>query len=64
LGATAVSVPGADGGTASPVVEVIVVMSFVVLLAVLVSPPPLTLAVLVTLAGALLATFTVSVSAG
>jgi hypothetical protein len=35
-----------------------------VLLAVLVSPPPATVAVLVTLAGALLATLTVRVSAG
>ena len=40
------------------------VTSLAVSLAVLVSPPPLTLAVLVTLAGAVLATFTVSVIGG
>jgi hypothetical protein len=43
---------------------VIAVTSFAVSFAVLVSPPPETVAVLVTELGALLATFTVSVIAG
>ncbi len=42
----------------------IVVMSEAVSFDVFVSPPPDTVAVLVTLAGALLATFTVNVNAG
>ena len=46
------------GGTA------ITVTSLAVLLAVLVSPPPVTVAVFVTLGGALFATFTVNVIAG
>ena len=43
---------------------VMVVASLAVLFAVLLSPPPLTVAVLVTLDGALLATFTVTVMSG
>jgi hypothetical protein len=42
----------------------IVVTSLALLFVVLLSPPPLTVAVFVTLAGAVLATFTVNVIAG
>src|SRR6185295_14300996 len=48
----------------SATTALIVVMSLLLSLAVLVSPPPDTVAVLVTLLGALPATFTVSVIAG
>jgi hypothetical protein len=58
--AEAVSVPGAEGGVVSGVV--IDVTSLAVLFVVFVSPPPDTVAVLVTLEGALLETFTVSVT--
>ena len=47
-----------------PPAALIVVISFAVSLVVLVSPPPDTVAVLVTLAGAFAATLTVSVIAG
>ena len=62
LTATAVRVPGAEGFSVSgaPLMDV---RSLAALLPVLTSPPPLTVAVLVTLDGAVAATSTVSVIA-
>ena len=61
--AVAASAPGAIGGCVS-VTAVIDVTSEAVSLPVFVSDPPLTVAVFVTLGGAVLATFTVSVNDG
>ena len=63
---TVVPVPSLNeyAATRPGVPFLITVTSVLVLLAVLRSPPPLTIAELVTLAGASLATFTVSVIAG
>jgi hypothetical protein len=61
--AVAVSPPGAVGACVSVVLEMSVT-SLALLFVVLVSPPPLTVAVFVTLAGAVLETVTVRVMAG